>query len=154
MGGMWREVSPPKSGIYGLGIQCKAYQYASQPLNPRNTLGKEVGWTCPFQSTPWQRPSRPAAECKCVGTVQPFRGSDDTSSVRRIVSNVASLPYSVRLSVKHLRRIYQRHITDGEHSRKDSKEYHCKQVMFCVYSRRGPQVSVSLYIRQDSTLRV
>jgi len=33
-------VSPPKSGV-GSGIQSKAYQYAHQRLNPRNTLGKK-----------------------------------------------------------------------------------------------------------------
>ena len=42
MGEVWGEVSPPKSGI-GSGIQSKAYQYAPQRLNPRNTLGKKWG---------------------------------------------------------------------------------------------------------------
>ena len=40
MNGVWEDVSFPKSGGIGLGIQSKAYQYAAQRLNPRNTLGK------------------------------------------------------------------------------------------------------------------
>ena len=54
---VWMEfVSPPKSGVGYGDIIYKAYQYAPQRLNPRNTLGKKVGSTCPPQATPWQRP--------------------------------------------------------------------------------------------------
>ena len=55
MGEVWGGVSPPKSEV-GLGMQSKAYQYAPQRLNPRNVLGKKVGWACPPQSTPWHCP--------------------------------------------------------------------------------------------------
>jgi len=53
--GVERGVPSQVEGL-GLGIQSKAYQYAAQRLNPRNTLGKKVGVSTPVHpvATPLQ----------------------------------------------------------------------------------------------------